>query len=266
MNETRALQEPSVFFRYQSVSDKGIEHFEDTLRNNQIWFSSPRGFNDPFDCRRAYDTRNTPEDLIMWKMSLLLKKGFGLTDALVQAEKEMPKSAPEAEAWQRRQLEANSRRLANTAVLCLTPICDNPVMWAHYADKHAGICIMFHALDERHVEFIAEARRVDYADRLPVINFVKEDFLQIVQRVFFTKSTHYRYEQEWRIVRYDDGPGLKPIPRGLIGAVILGVKMDDALSDRVRKACAEYEGDVEIIRAELDPNTFGMRFEKEEIV
>jgi hypothetical protein len=142
-------------------------------------------------------------------------------------------------------------------------------MWAHYANSHTGICIEFRFRstdEESHVNFIAEAQRIDYSDRCPLINFIRDDQFEIVRKAFLTKATPYSYELEWRIVRYGDGPGLKPIPEGIIGAVILGVQIDDGMRNRVIRACAEYDGDVEVVRASLDPHSYGLRFELEQTV
>ena len=67
-------------------------------------------------------------------------------------------------------------------------------------------------------------------------------------------------------MRYDDVPGLKHIPTGIIGGVILGVQIESTTRDRVIQACAEYDGDVDIVKASLDPQMYGLRFELERIV
>jgi hypothetical protein len=128
---------------------------------------------------------------------------------------------------------------------------------------------MFRVGDEREesqLEFIAEAQPIEYADRCPLINFVRDDRVEIVRKAFLTKTSPYRYEAEWRIVRYDDGPGLKAIPVGIIGAVILGVQIESTTRNRVIQACAEYDGDVDIVKASLDPQTYGLRLELERTV
>ena len=168
------------------------------------------------------------------------------------------------EDWQTQQVKGHSQRAANSGILCLTPICDNFIMWTHYAGHHTGICIQFRVRDvhaEDHIDFIAAAQPVEYADRCPVINIVRDSTPDIVRKAFFTKATAYRYEHEWRIVRFDEGVGLKPIPKGIIGAVILGCQMQDTERDRIIKACAEYDGEVEIVQAMLDPSTYGLNME-----
>jgi len=260
---------PIVLYKYKDVTGDGIAHVEDMLRNNRLWFSSPREFNDRFDCRCIYDNGNSREEVVLRKTAYLARKGASLSDALAQAEHDIPQHPDELKNWQRQQIEAHSRRAANTGVLCLTPHRDNQLMWAHYAKGHTGVCIMFRVRDEREesqLGFIGEALPIEYADRCPVINFVRDDPGSVVRKAFLTKTSSYRYEAEWRIVRYDDGPGLKPIPRGIIGGVVLGVEIDSTTRNRVIQACAEYDGDVDIVKASLDPQTYGLQFECERTV
>ena len=74
------------------------------LRNNRLWFSSPMDFNDPFDCRCVYDIRNSREEIVLRKMEFLARKGMSLSDALVQAEQDIPQCPNELEEWQKQQL------------------------------------------------------------------------------------------------------------------------------------------------------------------
>jgi hypothetical protein len=262
-------QHPIVLYKYKDVSGDGMAHFEDTLRNNRVWFSSPLEFNDPFDCRCLWDTQVTREEVVLRRATSLAKNGVSCPDAFAQAESEVPRERPEFENWLKRKITDDCRRLANTGIFCLTSSCDNPLMWTHYANKHNGICMAFGVRsphETSHSEFIGEAMRVEYADRCPLINPVRDCALDIDRKTFLTKGTQYWYEAEWRIVRYNDAPGLKPIPKGVIGAVILGVQIDSPTRDRVIRACAEYEGEVDVVRAILDPHTYGLRLELDRTV
>ena len=142
-------------------------------------------------------------------------------------------------------------------------------MWTFYANKHSGICIEFRVRDEHeesHLDFVASALPIEYADRCPLINLVQDDPAEIVRKTLLTKATPFSYEAEWRIVRYDDGPDLKPIPKGIITAIIFGVNIDQSARQRIIQACADYDGRVEIMQAQLDPQAYGLHFELDRIV
>lgn len=175
---------PTVLYKYKDVSEDAIRHVEDMLRNNRLWFSSPKAFTDPFDCRCVYDIRNTREEVVLGKMRFLTRKGASLSDALAQAEQDIPRSTSELEEWLEQQIKGHSYRAANTGILCLTRFCDNPIMWTHFAKGHTGICIMFRVPDVRkdsHIDFIASALPVEYVDCCPLINFARDE---IVSRSF----------------------------------------------------------------------------------
>ncbi|MEX0727137.1 MAG: DUF2971 domain-containing protein [Planctomycetaceae bacterium] len=262
--------QPTALYKYMDISCHRIERVECMLRDNKVWFASPLTFNDPFDCRCFFDVRNTREEIVSRKARFLIeRKGYSQSDALAEAESEIPSDEDAVERWQTEQIEANSRRTANSGMLCLTPICDNFLMWTHYAGYHRGICIRFCARDvhaEAHLDFIGTAQAVEYVDHCPRINFVRDDSVDIVRKAFFNKANRFHYEREWRIVYYDKGEGLKPIPEGIIDAVILGCQIDPTDAERVINACTAYNGDVEIVRSKLDPESYSLSMELEKTV
>ncbi len=264
------LDHTTALCKYKDISGDGIKHVECMLRDNEVWFASPLSFNDPFDCRCFFDIHNTREEIVSRKARFLVeRRGYSQSDAIAEAESEIPSDKDVLDRWQMDQLEANSRRTANSGMLCLTPICDNFLMWTHYAGYHRGICIRFRVRDvhaEAHIDFIAAAQPVEYVDRCPRINFIRDDKVDIGRKAFFTKANRFRYECEWRIVHHNQGEGLKPIPEGIIDAVILGCQIDPTDAERVIKACAAYCGDVKIVRSKLDPETYGLSMEMEKTV
>jgi len=84
------------------------------------------------------------------------------------------------------------RRLAtNRGVLCFSAGWDDPVVWAHYSDKHRGICLGFEVPD-------AYCDRVKYVSkRLP---FPKTATDEVADAWLFTKYRNWQYEQEIRIM------------------------------------------------------------------
>jgi hypothetical protein len=136
-------------------------------------------------------------------------------------------------------------------------------MWAHYADSHRGACLQFRAARrEDHIKFIGSAQRVVYRERMPVINVIREGMLEAAKKIFLTKPLYFQYENEWRIMDRRGGPGSRPLPAGIIGAVILGCRTDVADSDRIVAACRDCRGHVEVWQAEPDPVMFGLKLRR----
>jgi hypothetical protein len=95
---------------------------------------------------------------------------------------------------QRRALKSMRSQLGtNRGMLCFSANWRDPVLWAHYADKHQGLCIGFE-LPEQNEEF----HPVEYVSkRLP---FPKSPSLVDTNIVLFTKYDSWKYEHEIRVL------------------------------------------------------------------
>jgi len=63
------------------------------------------------------------------------------------------------------------------------------MLWAHYADKHRGICLGFDVFDELF-------HQVSYVtSRPPMPKFADQSF---IKSLMFTKYVHWSYEDEFR--------------------------------------------------------------------
>lgn len=96
-------------------------------------------------------------------------------------------------------------------ILCLAEDQEDLLMWAHYAQDHTGVVIKFKCIPELDTPFMA-ARKVNYSCTPPVIAELNDyvqyltgqspdliDYHAIFFKLFLTKSTHWCYEQEWRV-------------------------------------------------------------------
>ena len=88
-------------------------------------------------------------------------------------------------------------------VLCFTSAWHSPVMWAHYAEKHSGICLGFDVPERRGLERLIEP--IVYApERLAFLLDSTKDLYGIdatfVLAMLLTKSREWAYEQEYRVI------------------------------------------------------------------
>lgn len=91
-------------------------------------------------------------------------------------------------ALQRARIEIGKR----SGVLCFSDDWHDPVLWAHYADKHRGLCLSFEIPEDRDLlKFIKYVSR-----RLP---FPKQLDLRCASDMLFTKFSHWSYEREVRM-------------------------------------------------------------------
>jgi hypothetical protein len=93
-------------------------------------------------------------------------------------------------------------------MLCFSVDWRNPVIWAHYSDKHKGLCLGFEIPNQQEDPANDEIGLVEYIEKprqLPT-NYLEhyEDLpdmerFAFVRQVLFTKFNHWKYEQEIRV-------------------------------------------------------------------
>ncbi|NMM11663.1 MAG: DUF2971 domain-containing protein [Polaromonas sp.] len=86
----------------------------------------------------------------------------------------------------------------NTGMICFGKTWGNPVMWAHYAEKHSGVCLGF-AIDPlvlSKVNYTDTKIDVELGVHLPKGGLSAE----LLNKVLLTKATSWEYEQEWRVL------------------------------------------------------------------
>jgi hypothetical protein len=87
-------------------------------------------------------------------------------------------------------LRARDRIAQNRGLLCFSASWSDPVIWAHYSDKHKGLCLGFDIPDDK-------CQRVTYVgERLPL---PIPPTLTDANRWLFTKFENWKYEREVRV-------------------------------------------------------------------
>ena len=244
------------------------------LSNQTLQWSSPVAFNDPFDLKNYFHINFSWSDLrkdALQKLSVMIlspkeptradgnefaghirwlrtnMKGSSLANVKAALEQGFNVSfelcerltADERNNWlQEREI---------VRILCFAERPDNLLMWSHYAEQHAGVVLEFETkLFEKSAS--SRAIKVRYSDVVPA-PFTYQQFLDyfLGQKVFpdvsdytiavaSSKYTDWSYEQEWRLLRYEDPPksGLHSYfaypPDALVGAYF-GSKIDSTKRD-----------------------------------
>jgi Protein of unknown function (DUF2971) len=174
-----------ILYKYVS-----LEAGRKILESHAIAFSQPKDFNDPFDMPSHPDVPDS--DPIFGPFRKLIKDC----------------------AWAEK-----------TGILSLTRSPVNPLMWAHYADKHRGLVLGIDVraarlTDEKSNLVPAQFGSVIYVSRrdaTPLISTPDEPLTvganhhfpvghyETFQRVFLHKSLYWAYEEEVRVLKCLDG-------------------------------------------------------------
>jgi hypothetical protein len=124
----------------------------------------------------------------------------------------------------------------DTGMLCFSADWKSPVTWAHYSDKHKGLCLGFEipdltkdpTSDTGHVAYVPKLSTCPSLENLENMPDV-ERYKNFVRKVLFTKFQHWEYEKEVRVwcplANEESGLHFVPFSKDLqLTEVIIGQK------------------------------------------
>ena len=274
-SETQAETMPEILYKYRHWNDSKESAFHRRrLTNNEIYFSKPSEFNDPFDCQitlrfdgvKAGQMRKT---MIKWALEDFPGLSRKERDKIVRGrilELRQPNARRDEKEKQREVVDEGY------GVFSLSATVRSLVMWAHYADSHKGICVGLSSKALRKLSddlfrergIPGELVAVDYVDRYPVLNVFSPDFRRGMwgDVAIRTKSSHWRHEKEYRLFIGAEAHTARAyvLPDDVIRTVILGYKMPPRFKEEIRGIVEAREAGIRIIDAELSDDSFELDF------
>jgi hypothetical protein len=216
-------------------SESTLPYSLKNLRDNSLFFQSPKNFNDPYDSKVIIDPCTNEE----WEAAL----------RKIIAEDHEPQHIQDHE-FNRQKAAGNPERalgkyrgIINGAkdsygMFCLTPNPLDILMWAYYGEKHSGLCyqidvkLCWNTLWDKNI--ITNIGHVNYVPAIPKIDFVKSwlneeenSELRQAQEITFCKWDKWETEAEIRIaiaeIERQAGSRLLKFPEGIYRSVILGI-------------------------------------------
>lgn len=235
------MEVPSTFYKYRSLAGEGAKFLETLLTLNEIYLSAPPQFNDPFDCAPTFDFSCTPEEAEALADRTLARGNIGSTVEERRALKERFLSsipvADGSEAHEHMRIANESSVRDAMGVYSLSARADSPLMWAHYAASHHGVCIGF----DPDFDPFSIAQKVEYSLVRNPVNPFRQSHDQILTNSILQKSLDWTYEEEWRIVLPDAARKSISFENGAITQVIFGARMLDRDKDLVRSWATSHQ-------------------------
>lgn len=240
---------PPRFYKYRSLEGDGLHHLERTLLHNEIFLPSPAQFNDPFDCLPDFKLGGNVDQLAaQYERGLEhLKPYLTMVQRAAQARDlaEHPVVDPNSDQG-RLMMQAGFDRLRQgLGVYCVCECADSLLMWAHYANSHTGVCLEF----DSEVELFREAQIVEYAPVREPVHRAGERAERSMVKGLLTKFDGWAYEKEWRVVDYEQGPGLRILPAEALTGIVLGASILEEHEAQIRKWLALRGSPIEVRRA-----------------
>jgi Protein of unknown function (DUF2971) len=133
---------------------------------------------------------------------------------------------------------------------------DNPIMWAHYADQFAGICIQYdfgRLLSIDNVQFA----RVSYSENAQEISLNNLQDVDLAKNILSTKGHTWLYEREWRMLSPHSG---HPVAARIncISGIYLGNRIHEDKQDEIKAAVGRKK--IPIYKMKLDG--YSIKFEE----
>lgn len=187
------------YYKYMPINEFTFKN----LLNNQIWFSSPLNFNDPFDFLIPHSINFTDEEFKKI-VPLLPNYSENQYEQMLIHYKQNPE---ELEKWSKIGIK---RFTSKVRVACFCEEKTNIIMWSHYANFHKGICVkfdssydkqFFHKEDWNYKKL--PIKKVNYPKKLKKINYFKDNNDFFINCAY-TKYHKWNYEKEYRIISVVD--------------------------------------------------------------
>lgn len=157
----------------------------------------------------------------------------------------------------------------HVGVLSLSEDPLNELMWAHYANSHTGFVVGLDTESEffqpkpGEPKVCGELMNVIYTDTTPVV-FVEPKKLDIPKEIFFTKTTKWSYEREWRMIKFleqadevvtVDGKKIHlfDVPKTAVKEVLFGQKIATDLADRVQAELSKTAPQIVVKQVSFTP-------------
>lgn len=262
-------------YKYRRNNDYTLQ----MLKNQELYFSFTKDFNDPFDSRIIINCDGSDED--SWRA---LAEKRNIPEQIRQGALESLKSINFD--CNRIKTIYDKHNFKICIICCLSEIRDNVLMWSHYANSHFGICVgfeiesqdnsLFMKIDEheprlQHDSLLSFGKlpisRVEYHDECPEPYRIFEDQRRIFE-FLKSKAKSWEYEQEYRII-LPHGETNKHIIRfdkSILKEVILGCNIQAKFKEQVLELISnEYISNgynVDVFESHLSDSRYELNIKK----
>jgi hypothetical protein len=265
---------PGGLYKYRHFElDKDRDRVKRTLQFGEIYFPSRLELNDPFELQLGF--RLNPDRKKVIK---------GLVMGAQRAGKASGAKLKAIRNWQDRlrglnprllmahvQQAHNERMESACFVFCTCAIHDDPILSAHYADSHKGLCIGF----DSQTHPFGGACAIDYSEEYPTTPFPRvpgeEDSL--FRKSALSKSLHWKYENEFRLcsLRMGENPTwhldlswpsaqLAAVNPRTINRVYLGARMPEPRRDELVAFCRRVRPDIRLYAGSPNSERYELNF------
>lgn len=241
-------KEPKKLYKYRSWPCK---YTKDILINNRLYLSSPKEFNDPFDCEFYLDMSGTEDELLSAIKRDIKKENMTSTQIdKIRKKISTPKGRKDLGEGLGNDMV---RTVKNKFGICCFSACKNNIlMWSHYAASHRGICLEFKNIPQNWI-----IKPIHYAG-YPSVEYKNPDDDERVMPIFFIKYSKWEDEQEYRIVFSNKAKQYLPFKPQMLTGVICGCEMSNEYQSDLVKILEGRNTPIALYKARKKERKFGL--------
>lgn len=260
----------NILYRYRAINKFSLED----LRDNVFYFASPAEFNDPFDCKNLFTFDGSTDNDWRFFLDRLLQRNE--PDLTIQERNQklekIIQSGIRKDSSQREKLlkiwgESLEEQSNKLGVACLSQKPDDILMWSHYANKHHGFCLKF---DKAILESKFFCSKVRYRKKYPTFKeFLKADLVELSYVFLLSKSNHWKYEEEYRLVvdlsKDTDIPFKRKIeyPKEALVGVVWGCQMSKKDKGKIKNSIKDMSHKISFYQAKKSDNSYAITIEEQ---
>lgn len=246
---------PNKLYKFESFSELSLRN----LKRQAIYFGSPRGFNDPYDCAITAQIKNlTPEQVEQYKNHLLADD----KTTIEERNNLIKHTAPEIGELVSKLVsedvsEIKEKVLSTFGISCFSEINNDLLMWSHYGGRYKGFCLEF----DSNQPFFNKAKKVTYSDSMPKIDPMKvlSEGIYYFEELFCVKSKSWEYEKEWRIFHKQAGT-LFTYPTEALTGVFFGPDIEPECLEIIALILRGQNEKVKLFQGQRSQDAFKVEF------
>lgn len=225
---------PPILYKYRDSENPN--HLK-IIENLELFFPSPKKFNDPFDCKIPVKFQMFADnpDLAKVYVANFLDKNPDLFQG--QNREEIINNVPNTHLVDRDWLSKHEQDTTNQlnddiGVFCFSEEFDNILLWSHYGQCHRGFCLGIDYAKLVDSSDFTTGGPVHYTNIYPNLSPLEDGLYNIYTQIFY-KSLVWSYEKEYRLLKMKFANQNTAITPDMIKSIYLGLSIDPIVKNKI---------------------------------
>lgn len=252
------MQKPLYLYKYVSFSEQSLRN----LKGRVIYFGSPLGFNDPYDCAVSPLIESPSDDEVVELRDSLIHSS-SMPGEYIEKLKQHDLDKLRGTLMQGAKValaRETNKFLAQRGVSCFSERKDDLLMWSFYGGVYKGFCLEFSG----HAKVLSKAKKVLYPPTPPTVSvsslLLPSEF-SVYETLFYTKPEDWNHEKEWRVSHAKAKTEVVYSPEDLTG-VYFGPEINLRSLELVRLIVENEHADVRFWKGNRSTTEFRVLFDE----